>query len=50
MHVFAKVLGPPEEQLDDETREKVKETVRYLAKEQPALVQGNEMLMGVLRG
>ena len=49
MPVFAKVLGPPEEQLDDETREKVKATVRYLAKDQLALVQGNEVLMGVLR-
>jgi importin-4 len=50
MPVFAEVLGPPEEQLDDETREKVKATVRYLAKEQLALVQGNEVLMGVLHG
>jgi len=28
--VFQKVLGPPEEQLDDETREQVVELVKYL--------------------
>jgi importin-4 len=50
MPVFAEVLSPPEEQLDNETREKVKETVRYLAKEHPALVQGNEVLMNALHG
>jgi hypothetical protein len=48
--VFAAVLSPPEEQLDDETREKVKEVVRYIAKQQPALVEGNEVLAGVIRG
>ncbi len=50
MPVFAKVLSPPEEQLDDETRQKIKETIRYLAKEQPGLVRGNEVLMEALRG
>jgi len=28
--VFQKVLGPPEEQLDDETRAQVVELVKYL--------------------
>jgi hypothetical protein len=50
MPKFAEVLSPPEEQLDDETREKVKETVRYLAKENPELVEGNDVLMAVVRG
>ena len=47
---FARVLGPPEAQLDAETREKVQETVKYLAKEHSGLMQGNEVLMGVLQG
>jgi importin-4 len=50
MPVFAQVLSPPEEQLDDETREKIIETVRYLAKERPGLVQGNEVLIKALHG
>ncbi len=48
--IFAQVLGPPEEQLDAETREKVKETVKYLVKENPGLVQGNEVLMAAMQG
>lgn len=48
--VFAQVLGEPKEQLDAETREKVIETVKYLAKQQPALMQGQDALLGVLRG
>ena len=50
MSVFASVLAPPQEQLDDETREKVRETVKYLAKQSPSLVEGNEVLTAVVRG
>lgn len=50
MPIFASILSPPEEQLDDETREKVKETVRYLAKQNPSLVEGSEVLSAVARG
>ena len=35
--VFEKVLSPPAEQLDDETREKVKQTVRHLYEAEPGL-------------
>lgn len=47
--VFTKVLSPPLEQLDDETREKVKQTVDFLAKQHPELVRGNEALLAVLQ-
>jgi hypothetical protein len=50
MPVFAQVLSPPKEQLDDETRGTVLETVRYLVKESPNLVRGNEVLMSILSG
>jgi len=33
MPVFEKVLGPPEEQLEDETRAQVIELVKYLQKQ-----------------
>jgi hypothetical protein len=42
--VFAHVLGEPKEQLEDETRAKLIEAVRYLAKQQPALLQGQDAL------
>lgn len=42
--VFAAVLGEPKEQLDDETRGKLVETVKYIAKRQPALIQGHAVL------
>jgi hypothetical protein len=48
--VFAQVLAPPEEQLETETRQKVVELVRYLAKDHAAQMQGSEVLMGVLHG
>ena len=32
MSVFEKVLGPPEEQLEDETRSQLVELVNYLRK------------------
>ena len=33
MLVFEKVLGPPEEQLEDETRAQLVELVKYLQKQ-----------------
>jgi hypothetical protein len=47
--VFAQVLGSSDEQLETETREKIIDTVNYLAKQQPSLVQGHEILMNVAR-
>lgn len=47
--VLGQVLSPPKEQLDDETRAKVKETINHLARKQPALFQGNEALMAAMR-
>jgi importin-4 len=32
MPIFEKVLGPPEEQLEDETRSQLVELVKYLQK------------------
>ena len=46
---FAKVLGEPEDQLDVETRLKVIEMVKYLAKQQPSLMEGHETLMKAVR-
>lgn len=43
--VFAQVLGEPKEQLEDETREKLVETVKYLAKQQPQLFQQHQELL-----
>ncbi|KFY28297.1 hypothetical protein V493_02999 [Pseudogymnoascus sp. VKM F-4281 (FW-2241)] len=42
--VFAAVLGEPKEQLDEETRAKLVDTVKYIAKQQPALIQGHAVL------
>jgi hypothetical protein len=44
------VLGEPAEQLDDETRQKVIATVKFIASKNSALVNGNEVLMNALRG
>lgn len=46
--VLAHVLSPPEEQLTDDVREQLVELVRYLHKQQPALIQGHERLMSVV--
>ncbi|KFX85975.1 hypothetical protein V490_09290 [Pseudogymnoascus sp. VKM F-3557] len=48
--VFAAVLGEPKEQLDEETRAKLVETVKYIAKQQPALIQGHAVLAALLNG
>jgi hypothetical protein len=34
-----------DKQLEEETRAKVVETVKYLAKQNPALIQGHEVLI-----
>ncbi|KAI9840460.1 MAG: hypothetical protein M1837_001616 [Sclerophora amabilis] len=44
-----KVLGPPTEQLTEETRENLTKLVKYLHQHQPALVEGNDMLMKIAR-
>jgi len=46
--VFEKVLGPPEEQLDKEAREKLVELVRYIHKQEPGLLTGREGLSRVV--
>lgn len=43
--VFEKVLGPPEEQLDKETRELVQHLVQALSKLRPELFQGHPGLL-----
>ena len=43
--VFEKVLSPTEEELDQETRGKLVELVRYIHKQEPGLVVGREGLM-----
>lgn len=48
--VFASVLSDPAEQLDDETRQKVIATVKFIGSKNPALVNGNEALLNSLRG
>ncbi len=48
--VLAEVLSPPTEQLKDDTRKQVVELVRFLHKQQPGLVDGNDVLMGVVQG
>jgi len=48
--VFATVLGDPAEQLEDETRQKVIATVKFIASKNAALVNRNEVLVNVLRG
>jgi hypothetical protein len=47
--VFVHVLGDPDDQLNDETREKVIETVKFVAGKQPGLAKDNESLIGILR-
>lgn len=39
--LFGKVLSPPEEQLDDETRELIKHAIQILHKSKPELFQGH---------
>jgi hypothetical protein len=48
--VFAAVLGEPTEQLEDPVRAKVIEVVKFIAGKEPALIQGNESLMGSIGG
>jgi hypothetical protein len=45
--VFAHVLGEPKEQLEEDTRAKLTETVKYIAKQQPSLFQGHEGLLSL---
>ena len=45
--VFNHVLGEPREQLEDDTREKLTQTVKYLREQQPALFQGQQNLMNL---
>lgn len=47
--IFASVLSPPAEQLDDETRAKVISVVKFIGEKNAALIQGNETLMNILR-
>jgi NTP pyrophosphatase (non-canonical NTP hydrolase) len=46
--VFDAVLGEPKEQLEDETRAKVVEVVKYIASQNAAAVQGHANLAAVL--
>lgn len=46
--VFAQVLGPPEDQLKDETREQLIELVRFVHSKRPELVERHEGLMALL--
>ncbi|KAL8946125.1 MAG: hypothetical protein Q9222_007434, partial [Ikaeria aurantiellina] len=48
--VLEQVLGPPEEQLDEGTREQVVEMVRFIYGKQAQLVKGYPGLMGVVQG
>jgi importin-4 len=48
MPVFAAVLGEPAEQLDDATRAKVVEMVKFIASKDVSLVDGNAVLMKYL--
>lgn len=43
--VFEKVLGPPEDQLEDETRQVVQRIVQSLFKAKPELFQGHEQVL-----
>lgn len=45
--VFEKVLGPPQEQLDDDSRVHVKQTVHFLYGQHPDLFQGREQLLHI---
>jgi importin-4 len=46
--VFEKVLSPPEEQLETETRESLKNLVRVLANGNQALFQGHPALLNAV--
>ena len=43
--LFEKVLGPPEEQLDEETRQLIQRAVQVLFKAHPELFQGHTELL-----
>lgn len=45
--IFAHVLGEPKEQLEDDTRAKLVEAVKYLGQQQPGLFQGYESLQNL---
>lgn len=45
--IFAHVLGEPREQLEDDTRAKLVEAVKYLGQQQPGLFQGYESLQNL---
>jgi hypothetical protein len=47
--ILTRVLSPPEDQLDDETKAKVIEMVKFIGEQHPSLVQGNEVLMKVVQ-
>ena len=49
MPVFASVLGEPVEQIDLETRHKMVQTVKYIYGKNPALINGDEMLIACVR-
>jgi hypothetical protein len=48
MPVFAAVLGEPAEQLDDATRAKVVEMVKFIASKDASLVDSKAVLMKYL--
>lgn len=47
--VIAQVMGPPEEQLTDATRERLLELVAFVHSKQPALIQQHVVLMAALQ-
>ncbi|KZF21078.1 karyopherin Kap123 [Xylona heveae TC161] len=47
--VFAQVVSPPEEQLTEEIRSQLTELIKYLHKQQPALIDSNQVLAAVAR-
>jgi hypothetical protein len=47
--VFAAVLSEPAEQLEDDTRTKVINTVKFIASKNPSLINGNETLTNAVR-
>jgi len=50
IRIFASVLSDPIEQLDIGTREKIINTVKFIAEKNPGLINGNETLMNCVRG
>ncbi|KAL8832945.1 MAG: hypothetical protein Q9170_004648, partial [Blastenia crenularia] len=48
--ILEKVLGPPEEQLNEKTREQVVEMVKFIHSKQPQMVGKYSGLVGVVRG